>query len=82
MNDRSQSMRAHLASAGIFLDEPKQSPKPATTPRAPVAIDRDEIRRVLAAAGAPARDLDWMVSSCPSVAHALAYRPTIKEPSP
>lgn len=39
------------------------------------ACMRDKYREVLTAAGAPARDIDWLVASCPSLAHAEAYRP-------
>ena len=36
----------------------------------------DAIREILIANGAPARDLEWLVSICPGEAEAMAYRPT------
>lgn len=77
---KSAEMRVLLASAGIYLDDP-----PA--PRAPVRalarprdkeaelLVREEIREILSAAGAPARDLKWLVASCPGADAARAYTP-------
>lgn len=77
-HDRSSNLRARLASVGIFLDDDK--PKAAVAARAsqPASIDREEIRTILRDLGAPESDLEWLVQSCPSIACALAYRPTIK----
>jgi hypothetical protein len=33
------------------------------------------IRAILEAAGAPVRDLEWLVASCPTVADARGYHP-------
>ena len=41
----------------------------------PVPVDRDEIRAILVAAGAPSGDLEWLVASCPSIEDARGYRP-------
>jgi hypothetical protein len=41
------------------------------------STDRDRIREILIAAGAPTRDLEWMVASCPDESFALAYRPYV-----
>lgn len=69
-------LRAELARvAGIFLGEPAvddRDLKPANTPDAPP--DRDEVRRILVEAGAPAGDLEWLIASCPSVDDAEGYR--------
>lgn len=67
-------LRAELArNAGIFLDERRPAAiavdKPATTDEP----DREEIRAILVE-HAPAHQLDWLVASCPSVAHALTYQ--------
>lgn len=72
-SDRSAALRARLASVGIVIDDdPPAAAIPAA--RAPDAgPDREAIRAVLTAAGAPARDLEWLVASCPSVAHARGY---------
>ena len=68
-------MRAQLASVGITLDEPK-SPIASTAPQPiPDPVDRDMIRLVLDEAGAPARDIDWLTASCPSLDYALGYLP-------
>lgn len=36
--------------------------------------DRASIRAALVAAGAPDRDLEWLVASCPSLEDARTYR--------
>lgn len=71
-------MRGQLASIGIFLNEP-EVPVVAPAPQrmAVLEVDRELVRQILVEAGAPARDVDWMVESCPSVEHALSYRPTV-----
>lgn len=67
-------MRASLASVGIVLDESKQLI--AVAPAVMHAhVDRDMIRLILVEAGAPARDIDWLTASCPSLDHALGYVP-------
>lgn len=78
MTDKSEAMRMHLASAGIFLDD--KAERRAHTPQVTIAAepDRDEIRRILLGAGCSEAELSWMVPSCPSVGHAKSYRPTIK----
>jgi hypothetical protein len=78
MRDLSEMMRGMLIQNGIKLDDPAP-PRRATTPTAPApaAIDRAEVRRILVEQGAPEHDLDWLTASCPSIAHARAYRPTI-----
>lgn len=72
-------LRGQLAAVGIFLDEP---PKPASKQertRSPEPEpDRSEIRTVLQELGAPERDLEWLVASCPSVADALTYKPPVR----
>jgi hypothetical protein len=75
--DASQTMRAMLATEGIFLDE-QAAPVAATSsrPTCDAPIDRALIREILSDRAAPDRDLDWLVESCPSVDHALAFEPT------
>lgn len=76
----SDFMRLQLASAGIFLDEPKERTLEQKPERqAPEPVDRDMVREILVAAGAPTKDLDWMVASCPGVEYALGYRTTVRE---
>jgi hypothetical protein len=67
-------MRGQLASVGILL-EPSAAPSTPAAPATADAVDRDEVRAILIAAGAPARDLEWLVRSCPSIEDARAYRP-------
>jgi hypothetical protein len=70
-------MRGQLASIGIFLPDKAE---PGVTPVAPKSpppgdvVDRDFIREALVRAGAPARDLEWLLASCPSELDALGYR--------
>lgn len=74
-------LRGQLASVGILMDDP---PTHAATPdpvREPVTVDeRDEMRRILTAAGAPVRSLEWLVASCPSINDARSYRAPRKVP--
>lgn len=74
-SDQSDAMRARLASVGIFLDEPKPAAKPARSTSADVNPDREAIREILVAAGAPDHDLEWLVNSCPNVDAARTYQP-------
>jgi len=62
-------MRGQLAAQGIFLDD--------NGPLSPYA-ERLEIRKILAAAGAPADKLDQLTASCSSIEAAHAYRPAAK----
>lgn len=72
-------LRGQLATIGIFLPEDnKPSSATVVEAKAPV-VDRDEIRAVLVELGAPERDLDWMVASCPGLEYALTYVPTKRE---
>jgi len=49
------------------------------TGREPDPVDRDEIRAILMAAGAPADDLEWLVRSCPGLEDARGYRPPARQ---
>lgn len=76
--NQATTMRALLASNGIFLDEkPSSAPPPPIAP-SEAAIDRDVIREILVDRGAPANDLDWLVASCISVEAAREYVPPPK----
>lgn len=69
----SQTLRAMLATEGIFLDEtPAIAPAVAPATIDP-PVDRALVREILGERGAPDRDLDWLVASAPSVEHALNY---------
>lgn len=77
-NRDSAYLRAELArNAGIFLDEPAAF---AATDDVGLftaggeVIDRAEVQRILVEAGAPAKDLEWLTTSCPSLEHARGYR--------
>lgn len=71
-------MRDQLASVGIALDEPIAPAAPAPAARvAHLDVDRERIRQIIVEAGAPEHAIGWMVASCPSVEHALSYRPTV-----
>lgn len=77
--DPSEFMRMQLVqNAGIILDDQPASPIAATpAPESSEApVDRALVREILGIRGAPTRDLDWLVESCPSVEHALAFDPT------
>lgn len=76
MADPSQTMRALLATSGIFLDDTPAIAPGHVEPPAQAPIDREAIREILLERGAPMRDLDWLTRSCPSTAHALAFEPT------
>lgn len=73
-------LRGQLASVGIVLD-PVAETAPSSPPAsaAPAEVDREEVRRILVEAGAPATDLDWLVASCPSIEDARGYRPPARE---
>lgn len=77
--DQSQALRMRLASVGIFLDEKKEEEPRAAPGSSVVVVDRVRVREILVAAGAPAHDVEWLTASCPSVDHALRYRPPAKE---
>jgi hypothetical protein len=66
-------LRGLLASSGILLDEPAIVTAPILR-TGPAPVDRDEVRRVLVAAGAPAGDLEWLTASAPSLEAARGYR--------
>lgn len=70
-------MRGILAAYGMPLDKPIEhgQPAPGARPADPAPVDRDAVRALLVAAGAPGRDLEWLVVSCPSIDAARAYRP-------
>lgn len=72
----SEFLRGQLASVGILLED-TASKAIATAVEAPVtpAINRGEIRRILAARGAPPKDLRWLTISCPSYEAANTYDP-------
>lgn len=78
-NDRSDNLRLALFSVGITLDDPKPAHRQATVAAVPEAdpAARARIRRILAAK-VPRHHIDWMTASCPSIAHAMAY----KHPAP
>lgn len=67
-----RQLREELAKAGIKLEDAKESP-PAAPALPESAVDRAEVRRILAPK-APARDLEWLVESCPSLDDARAYQ--------
>jgi hypothetical protein len=69
-------LRDQLASVGIELRTARSATPPARTASSPGApVDRERVREILVATGAPAADVEWLVASCPSVADAAAYRP-------
>lgn len=75
----SATLRAMLASEGIFLDEPAADAAPDREPdwdAIAALVDRDMVRRILRERSAPERDLDWLTSSCPSLAAAQSFVPT------
>lgn len=74
----SLSMRTALMEVGIDIDDQPRKfeplhQRPAPLPD-PTTAERMLIREILIEAGAPSTDLEWMTSSCPSVAHARTYR--------
>lgn len=80
-NDRSKALRLRLATVGIVLEEPREPTRELPRARAePVAINRAAIRTILRGRGAAERDLEWLTSSCPSKAHALAFKPPAAVP--
>jgi hypothetical protein len=66
-------LRGLLASSGILLDELAIVTEPILR-TGPAPVDRDEVRQILVADGAPAGDLEWLVSSCPTLDAARGYR--------
>lgn len=79
MNPRDFMRRELARNAGITLDDDRPQPAAVaaepTLPREVSDEDRVLIREVLVAAGAPEKDLEWLVASCPSVEDALTYEP-------
>jgi hypothetical protein len=79
-------MRAELMrNAGITLDDGpvKITPTVAMTVTPMTDDERDSIREVLMAAGAPDRDMEWLTKSCPTLADALTYvAPALVRPVP
>jgi hypothetical protein len=72
-------LHGQLASVGIVL-EPIAAPlSVAPAPAATAPVDRDEVRAILEAAGAPVADLEWLVASCLSIDDAKDYRPPPRE---
>lgn len=73
-------MRRELArNTDIVLDEPDAEVAPEPEPdweALALLVDRDMVRRILRDRGAPARDLDWLTASAPSLAAAEAFVPT------
>lgn len=70
-------MRGILAAYGMPLDPPIDPARPTSEiePAEPAPVDRDdEVRSILVEAGAPDRDLEWLIASCPSIDDARAYR--------
>lgn len=79
----SEFLRLELEAVGITLDEPTKTESRLNRIEAVEPVDaftRAEIRGVLIAAGAPHRDLAWLTASCPSIGHAMAYRPPVESP--
>lgn len=72
-------MRGMLAGSGILLDEPARPRAAAPSPSDPGPVDRAAVRRVLVAAGAPEKDLEWLSASAPSIDYARTYRPPARE---
>lgn len=74
-----EQMRMMLAqNAGIFFDDPA-APSPtamSSPPTSPDPADREIVREILVARGAPAEALEWLVESCPSVEVAREFVPT------
>lgn len=67
-------LRGQLASHGILLDEPRR-PLLSRAAIEPVAVDRDEVRRILLERGAREQDLEWLTASCPDLEAAAAFVP-------
>jgi hypothetical protein len=73
VNPDSAYLRGLLALSGILPDEPAIVTAPLMR-TAPAPVDRDEVRRILVSAGAPAGDLEWLVRSAISLEAARGYR--------
>ena len=77
--DKSEQMHLMLAQVGIFLDKPAEELAPEPEPdwsALEAFVDRGVVRRILSDRSAPARDLEWLTASCPSLAAAEAFEPT------
>lgn len=75
-SDKSAALRARLATVGITLDGPRAAVQELPRARAePPVINRAAIRTILRGRGAAERDISWLTASCPSKAHALAFKP-------
>lgn len=79
-------LHGQLASCGIVLAPavpaaPSSPPLAAEVPpiREPTSVDREAVRAILVAAGAPPGDLKWLVRSCPSLEDARGYRPPARQ---
>lgn len=73
---KSEELRVLLASVGIFISDPVPVKPPAIVElrnRKPTPSERKSITEILIAAGAPDRDIEWLVNSCPSIDAALGY---------
>jgi hypothetical protein len=68
-------LRTQLASVGILLAEPTSLPPRGDLATSAEPVDRELVRVILVDAGAPLADLEWLVTSCPSVDDALNYQP-------
>jgi len=85
--NKSAELRVLLASVGVFLDDPAR-PSPTVRASAPPRdevselLAREAIREILIAAGAPARDLEWLTASCPDADTARRYTPPPCEDAP
>ena len=76
--DLSKVMREQLAEAGITLDKPKSNLRVVQKPVPHAGVDREAVRRTLIERGVDERDLEWMVSSCPSLEAVRTFKPTRK----
>jgi len=75
--DLTEFMHAELArNAGIVLDAPiNELAHHVVHEELELPVDRDLVRKILRAQGAPDDDLEWLTMSCPSLQDAEMYRP-------